>query len=119
MVVPKVHLERSVHSLADVSSGNRKHTLGKRVNLLHASVGAGGSQPAFRAALVVGDFSGKLAHLEDGWIRSPPSPASSGMLSWDGRIPTPSDTEWEVVLLWRNDTGAAVDVVFVHIEEDI
>ncbi len=124
MVRPLVRFVRTANRLATGTSGNRRHTIGRRVNLLHVSAGAGGpaaptEQGPVRVALLVGDFPANLAKLTDGWVRSPPAPGSSMMLSWDGRIPTSKDDDWEVVLLWRNDTGATVEMVFVHTEEDI
>lgn len=119
-MVEPVRLVRTVHDdLATGTSGNRRHDIGHRANLLQVSVGAGGTQPPIRAALLIGDFAGKLTPLADGWVRSPSSPGSSASLTWDGRISTPEEANWEVVLLWRNDTGATATVVFVHIEEDI
>ncbi len=119
MVRPLVRLVRTVERLATGIDGNRRHTIGRRVNLVSVFVGGGGSQPPIRAALVLGDFPGQLTALKTGWVRSPSTPGASMSLTWDGRIPTPKDNEWEVVLLWENDTGREVEIVFVHIEEDI
>ncbi len=125
MVRPLVRFVRTVENLGTGTSGNRRHTIGRRVNLLHVSAGAGGTaapteQPPVRVALLIGDFPTKLAKLADGWVRAPPAPGSSMMLSWDGRIPTSANDDWVVVLLWRNDTGVTdLPILFLHLEEDI